>query len=134
MTLDFRKNWNRANAAFADAALIPLLNPDEDMIRTVVAEAHLNGAFTDPAIVRMLTAAASPRGPIVSVRAGAHQIEDQGDDGFTMHIGTLFEGVNWHLNIGQASSGRLYVTSISRNAPRSADYFIEARTGAVPRR
>lgn len=133
MTLQFRRDWNTGNPRFDDAVIIPLLNPDEDLVHTVLNEAHLNGDWNDPATQRLFAAAANSRGPIVSIRAGAHQIEDQGGGGFRLHIGALFEGVNWHLNVQQTNTGRMYVNSVSRGNPRGPNYNLEQRTGAVPR-
>jgi hypothetical protein len=55
----------------------------------------------------MFEAAASPRGEVVSVRAGAHQVEDLGAGGFGLHLGILFRGVNYHLNVQQTNSGHI---------------------------
>jgi len=134
MTLQFRKDWNKGNPRFEDAVMIPMLNPDEDLIRAVLNEAYLNGNWSDPATVRLFAAASRPTGSIVTIREGAHQIEDQGGSGFRLHIGALFEGVNWHLNVLQTSSGRMYVDSVSRGNPGDVAHFnLEHRTGAVPR-
>jgi hypothetical protein len=133
MTLQFRNNWNVGNLQFNDAVMIPMLNPDQDFIQTVLNEAYLNGNWNDPATQRLFAAAANPRGPIVAIRAGAHQIENQPGGGFRLHIGALFEGINWHLNIQQTNTGHMYVDSVSRGNPNQPNYNLERRTGAVPR-
>jgi hypothetical protein len=80
-------------------------------------------------VLRTLEAANSNRGAIVSVRAGAHQIEDNPGGGFRLHVGTLFEGVNFHLNVGQTDMGTLYVTSVSWGAPGTPAHGSDNRTG-----
>jgi hypothetical protein len=133
MTLQFRAGWNTVPPAHAnadDAAMIPLLNPDETTVRVVMNEAYVNGAFTDARVLRMFAAAASDRGAIVSVRAGAHQLEDLAGGGFRLHIGTLFEGVNFHLNLAQTNRGTMYVTSISWGS--GANHGSEVRPGPAP--
>ena len=79
----------------------------------------------------MLTAALSTKGAIVSVRAGAHQIEPEGH-GFRLHIGTLFEGVNFHLNLQQTDMGTTYLTSVSWGAPNTANWGRDERVGSPP--
>jgi hypothetical protein len=135
MTLQFRARWNDVPPGFAgaeDAAMIPLLNPDEDTIRIVLNEAHLNGAWADLVVQQMFAAAASNRGEIVSIRAGAHQVEEPVNGGFQLHIGTLFRGQNYHLNLQQTMRGKMYIASVSRGAPGGPNYFFEARPGAPP--
>lgn len=135
MTLQFRQNWNQVAPAFAhagDAPMIPLLNPDEASIRDAFHEAFNFGGFTDDRVIRMFTAALSNRGAIVSVRAGAHQIEDLPGGGFQLHIGTLFEGTNFHLNVGQTDRGTLYITTVSWGAPHTPDYGVAQRGGTPP--
>ncbi|MDF9796092.1 hypothetical protein OKW21_001355 [Catalinimonas alkaloidigena] len=134
MTLQFRKGWNQVAPKFAnanDAAMIRLLNPDEALIQTVLNEAHLNGGWTDTATKNLFQCASRSNGPIVSIRAGAHQVEDQ-ENGFQLHIGALYNNVNWHLNIQQTISGRMYISSVSRGNPREPDYHREERTGPIP--
>jgi hypothetical protein len=82
-----------------------MLSPDEQSVRDLMHDAHNYGGFHDARVLRMLEAANSNRGAIVSVRAGAHQIEDNPGGGFRLHVGTLFEGVNFHLNVGQTDMG-----------------------------
>jgi hypothetical protein len=135
MTLQFRNNWNVAPPHFAgapDADIIPILSPDEDSVRVVFHEASINGGFSDARVLRMIAAALNARGPIVSVRSGAHQVEDGATGGFRLHIGTLFEGVNFHLNIAQTMTGRVYITSVSWGAPNTPGYGSDARTGSAP--
>src|SRR5258708_27017227 len=122
MTLQFRARWNEvppAHAAAHDARMISMLRPDEQSVRDLMHDAHNYGGFHDARVLRMLEAANSNRGAIVSVRAGAHQIEDNPGGGFRLHVGTLFEGVNFHLNVGQTDTGTLYVTSVSWGAQAS---------------
>jgi hypothetical protein len=135
MTLQFRARWNAVPVAHADAAdapMIPMLSPDEQSVRDLMHEAHNFGRFADARVRRMLDAANSTRGAIVSVRAGAHQIEDTAGGGFRLHVGTLFEGVNFHVNVGQTNMGTLYATSISWGAPGTAAHGSDLRTGSEP--
>jgi hypothetical protein len=134
MTLQFRARWNQVPPRYADAddaAMIPMLTPDEDSVREVIHDAFNFGRFSDARVIRMFTAALSDRGAIVSVRAGAHQIEPEGN-GFRLHIGTLFEGVNFHLNLQQTNMGTLYINSVSWGAPGTPSAGAEARTGSPP--
>jgi len=135
MTLQFRARWNQTPPAFADApdaAMISLVTPDEDSVRAAFAEAKLNGGFTDARVLRMFDAALANAGPIVSVRSGAHQIEDTMPGGFRLHIGTLFENTNFHVNIAQSGSGRVFIASISWGAPNTANYGVEPRANPPP--
>ena len=134
MTLQFRARWNEVPPNFAngtDAAMIPMLSPNEESVRDVIHDASNYGGFTDARVIRMFTAALSARGAIVSVRAGAHQIEPEGH-GFRLHIGTLFEGVNFHLNLQQTDMGTLYITSVSWGTPDTPAWGIEQRVGTPP--
>jgi hypothetical protein len=109
----FRRSLNQVHPGFPDrddAPMIQMLNPDEDTVRVVSVEAHRNGAWQAPDAQRLFAAAANPRQSIVTIRAGAHQIEDQGGHGSRFHIGALFEGKNWHLNYQQTPTGRLCIT------------------------
>lgn len=135
MTLQFRKNWNQAPPRFAnsdDAPMIPMLTPNEDSVRDIIHDAYNYGRFADQRVIRMFEAALSNRGAIVSVREGAHQIEDAGGGGFRLHIGTLFDGVNFHLNIAQTMMGTPYITSVSWGAPNTAQHGVDARVGGPP--
>jgi hypothetical protein len=109
-----------------------MLSPDEQSVRDLMHDAHNYGGFHDARVLRMLEAANSNRGAIVSVRAGAHQIEDNPGGAFRLHVGTLFEGVNFHLNVGQTDMGTLYVTSVSRGAPGTPAHGSDNRTGTPP--
>lgn len=133
MGLTFRKNWNLANPNYEDDALIiPMLNPDEDVIKVVLNEAYLNGDWENDKVQRLFATAAR-QGGVVSIRAGAHQIEHQNRGGFRLHIGAKFEGDNWHINVQQTNSGRMYVDSVSRGNPNGGNYYFEERKGAVTR-
>ncbi|MGC1304352.1 MAG: hypothetical protein WA840_18455 [Caulobacteraceae bacterium] len=121
MPLDWRKNWNVASGKFATAADAPvkgMLTPDEDSVREIIREAAQFGGFNTPQAKGMLDAAIAPKGRQVTVREGAHQIEE-GEEGFSVHIGTKFAVsvetgmLNYHLNLAQTTLGTAYITSIS---------------------
>ena len=112
--------------------MIPMLSPDEQSVRDLMHDAYNYGGFHDARVLRMFEAANSARGAIVSVRAGAHQIEDNPGGGFRLHVGTLFEGVNFHLNVGQTETGTLYVTSVSWGAPGTPAHGSDNRAGTPP--
>lgn len=118
MPLQFRARWNLAPALHADApdrTMVDGLSNTEPHINAIIFEAQRNGGFMEPIIIAMLNQAVAPAGAQVVIRQGIHQVEDIGQhgDGFNLHIGTGFNGNNFHLNIHQTGSGRLYVSSIS---------------------
>ncbi len=134
MPLIFRAGWNQVPAHHAnadDAAMIQMLTPDENSVYAVINEANNNGQFITPAVQAMFVRALAINGAQVSVRAGAHQVEPEGN-GFRLHIGTLYLGVNYHLNIQQSNSGVMYISSISWGAPGTPGYGSENRPGPVP--
>lgn len=128
MPLLFKAKWNQVSPRFADRPDVRMtaeLDNSEDNIRAIIFEAWYAGGFSTAMIAAMLTQANAEGGAHVVVREGLHQVEDQGEhgDGFNLHIGTQYNGVNFHLNVHQNARGRLYVSSISfgNNADRQAE-------------
>jgi hypothetical protein len=119
MTLDFRKGWDSVPKKFEsapDAAMKKLLTVTKEDIEATIYEALQFGGFNNPVVINMLRAGVSKKGQRVgqlTIREGAHQIEDLPTGGYQVHIGTLFENKNFHLNLGQTSLGTVYITSIS---------------------
>jgi hypothetical protein len=102
--------------------MIAALDNSEDHIRAIIFEAWYAGGFNNPVISAMLTQANAEGGAQVVVREGLHQVEHQGEhgDGFNLHIGTLYNANNFHLNVHQNARGRLYVSSITLETTTTA--------------
>ena len=150
-TLNFRANWNVAPAMYTDPTEVLLhshLTPNAEAIRDIFHEAVNFGHFRlDPQVpqaphveqvppvphhaIAMMQAGLMNNGPITTIREGSHQIEMLPNGGFQMHLGTLFNGVNYHVNLQQNPAGSPHATSISWGLPGTAAHGALRRTMPV---
>ena len=130
MSILFPAGWSVPPAVFAAAADVDIVAPlnTENHIRALLFEAWHAGGFVNAINANMLLAANSPAGAQCVIRQGLHQVVDADGGGFSLHIGTRLGQVNYHLNVAQTNTGRIYVTSISHGV----NIALENRVGAPP--